>query len=373
MMTLNDSILKTEERITFALRSLYHQSGYAPFKMSRFEEYDMYVRNKNFVGSGNIVTFTDLGGRLLALKPDVTLSIIKNYKKAEGSVSKVYYNENVYRPDKATHEIKEIMQSGIECMGEITKIEECEVISLAIKSLETISDNYILDISSVGIVKGLLSAAGVEGSIEKSIISLLCDKNSFALRALCEENGVGSAITDIAVNLCEISGKATKVMESIEKLCINREMMEAAAELKEIVNELEACSLADNLYIDFSIIGDTKYYNGVVFRGYVDKLPKSILAGGRYDNLLKGMGKTGGAIGFAVYSDMLERIDASDKDYDCDVLLTYEDTVSYAEVKKAADEMKAQGKTVNIQKGKESALRYKESFRVVKGGGIING
>ena len=43
-MTLNDNILKTEERITLALRSLYHESGYTPFKMSRFEEYDMYVR-----------------------------------------------------------------------------------------------------------------------------------------------------------------------------------------------------------------------------------------------------------------------------------------------------------------------------------------
>ncbi len=372
-MTLNDNILKTEERITFALRSLYHESGYTPFKMSRFEEYDMYVRNKNFVGSGNIVTFTDLSGRLLALKPDVTLSIIKNYKKAEGSVSKVYYNENVYRPDKATHEIKEIMQSGIECMGEITEIDECEVISLAIKSLEKISRNYILDISSVGIIKGLLGAAGVSSDVEKSIISLFSDKNSFALRTLCEENGIGSAIADVAVSLCEISGKATDVIDSIEKLCINREMMDSAAELKRIIKALSACSMADNLYIDFSIIGDTKYYNGVVFRGYVDKLSKSVLAGGRYDNLLKGMGKSGGAIGFAVYSDMLERIDDDNKEYDCDVLLIYEDTASYSDVKKAADSLKAQGKTVNIQKKNSGALRYKELLKVLKGGEIVNG
>lgn len=372
-MTLNDNILKPEERITFALRSLYHESGYTPFKMSRFEEYDMYVRNKNFVGRSNIVTFTDPGGRLLALKPDVTLSIIKNYKRVEGSSSKVYYNENVYRPDKATHEIKEIMQSGIECMGEITEIDQCEVISLAIKSLETISPNYILDISSVGIVKGLLSAAGVEGSVEKSIISLLSDKNSFALKALCEENGIGSAIADIAVSLCEISGKAADVIDSIEKLCINREMMDSAAELKRLIEELSSCGMADNLYIDFSIIGDTRYYNGVVFRGYVDKLPKSVLAGGRYDNLLRGMGKTGGAIGFAVYSDMLERIDTTNKEYDCDVFLIYEDSASYADVKNASESLKSQGKTVNIQKKDTGALRYKELLKVLKGGEIVNG
>lgn len=371
-MTLNDNILKTEERITYALRTLYHASGYAPFKMSRFEEYDMYVRNRNFVGSGNIVSFTDPGGRLLALKPDVTLSIIKNYKEAEGAVSKVYYNENVYRPDKTTHEIKEIMQSGIECLGEITEIDECEVVSLAIKSLETLSENYILDISSVGVVKGLLEAAGVDENVEQSIIRLLGDKNSFALRSLCEENSVGSAICDIAVSLCELSGKATETIGKLEKLCINREMMEAASELKNLIENLSACNMADNLYIDFSIIGDTKYYNGIVFRGYVDKLPKSVLAGGRYDNLLKNMGKCGGAIGFAVYSDMLERIDDSLKEYDTDVLLIYGDA-GYVDIKKAADTLKSQGKSVNIQKCDSGVYRYKELLKVLKGGEIVNG
>ena len=209
--------------------------------------------------------------------------------------------------------------------------------------------------------------------MEKSIIALLCDKNSFALRTLCEENGIGSAITDIAVSLCEISGKATEVIDTIEKLCINREMMDSAAELKSIIKALADCNLADNLYIDFSIIGDTKYYNGVVFRGYVDKLPKSILAGGRYDNLLRGMGKTGGAIGFAVYSDMLERIDSTNKEYDCDVLLIYEETADFSDVKKVADELKKNGKTVNVQKKDAGVIRYKELLKVMKGGEIVNG
>lgn len=372
-MTLNDNILKTEEKIMYSLRSLYHESGYMPFKMSRFEEYDMYVKNRNFVGSENIVSFTDLSGRLLALKPDVTLSIIKNYKGAKGAVSKVYYNENVYRPDKTTHEIKEIMQSGIECMGEISEIDECEVVALAIKSLETLSENYILDISSVGIIKGLLGAAGVNDETEKKILSLFGDKNSFALRALCEENGVGSAICDIAVSLCELSGKATDVISKLEKLCVNREMIDSAAELKRLVENLSLCDMADNIFIDFSIIGDTKYYNGIVFRGYVDKLPKSVLSGGRYDNLLKGMGKNGGAIGFAVYSDMLERIDTTNKQYDCDVLLTYEDGVSYDLIKKAADSLKNNGESVNIQKRDTDIIRYKRLCRVLKGGEIVNG
>ncbi len=371
-MMLDENILKTEERIMYALRSLYHKSGYAPFKMSRFEEYDMYVRNKNFMGSSKIVTFTDLSGRLLALKPDVTLSIIKNYKK-NGGVCKVYYNENVYRPDNATHEIKEIMQSGIECMGDISTVEECEVLLLAIKSLEAISDNYILDISSVGVVTGLLNAAGVNDDVKKSIIKLLGAKNTSALRTLCEENGVGSAIKGIMIELCEISGSAKDAIIALEKLCINREMMDALANLKALVSALTQYNKADNVQIDFSIIDDTNYYNGIVFRGYVDKLPGSVLSGGRYDNLLRAMDKEGGAIGFAVYSDMLERIDEKEKEFDCDALLVYNDEVSVCDVLRAADKLKKENLSVNIQKSAPSQLRAKKVYKVVKGGEIIDG
>ena len=371
-MMLDENILKTEERIMYTLRSLYHKSGYAPFNMSSFEEYDMYVRNKNFMGSSKIVSFTDLSGRLLALKPDVTLSIIKNYKK-NGGVSKVYYNENVYRPDNATHEIKEIMQSGIECMGDISAVEECEVLLLAIKSLEAISDKYILDISSVGIVTGLLNAAGVNESVKKSIIKLLCAKNTAALSALCEENGVGSAISAIMIKLCEISGDAQTAIGALEKLCINREMMDALSDLKALVSSISHYGKAENLQLDFSIIDDTNYYNGVVFRGYVDKLPGSVLSGGRYDNLLKAMGKEGGAIGFAVYSDMLERIDETKKEFDCDALLIYNDEADVCDVLRAAEALKEENMSVNIQKSTQSLIRAKKVYKVIKGGEVING
>ena len=51
--------------------------------------------NKHFLLSENILTFTDTDGRLMALKPDVTLSIIKNTRDTVGALQKVYYNENL--------------------------------------------------------------------------------------------------------------------------------------------------------------------------------------------------------------------------------------------------------------------------------------
>ena len=92
-MNIDYSVLKNDEKAIFGLRSIYRRYGYSQYKMSKFEEYDLYVRNKDFLVSDNIITFTDTNGKLLALKPDVTLSIIKNGKDVPGVIEKVYYNE----------------------------------------------------------------------------------------------------------------------------------------------------------------------------------------------------------------------------------------------------------------------------------------
>ena len=66
-----ESILRREERIVFGLRALYSKYGYRPYRMSKFEEYDLYAGNRSFLPSGGVITFTDTNGRLMALKPDV--------------------------------------------------------------------------------------------------------------------------------------------------------------------------------------------------------------------------------------------------------------------------------------------------------------
>ena len=76
-MSFDESILKSDERAVYELRSLYREYGYTQYKMSKFEEYDLYSENKDFLVSDGVITFNDTNGKLLALKPDVTLSTLK--------------------------------------------------------------------------------------------------------------------------------------------------------------------------------------------------------------------------------------------------------------------------------------------------------
>ena len=88
--------LRADERISIELRKMYRQMGYLPYKVNQFEEYDLYVHNKRFLASEHVLSFSDTDGKLMALKPDVTLSIIKNTQD-DGDMRKLFYAERVYR------------------------------------------------------------------------------------------------------------------------------------------------------------------------------------------------------------------------------------------------------------------------------------
>ena len=176
--------LKWEERALLRLRQLYSGYGYEPFKMSKFEPYDLYLNHKEFLISEGAITFTDTDGTLMALKPDVTLSIVKNFRREQTPVQKVYYNENVYRISGASRRYREIMQTGIECLGEVAMPELCEMVVLAAKSLQSISQNYVLDLSHLGIIAEILNPLALSQEERVETLQMLGQKILAALRQL---------------------------------------------------------------------------------------------------------------------------------------------------------------------------------------------
>lgn len=180
-MTDWDGLLKKEEQTVFRLRALFEQYGYRKFKMSKFEEYDFYAENRSFLTTKNIITFQGLQGHLLALKPDVTLSIVKHTKGNYDCPERVYYNENVYRARKDDGEYKEIMQVGLEYIGEVDDYAVSEVVLLAKKSLDSISSRSVLNISHMGFVQGLLEETALPPSQQEKILVCIGEKMPMAL------------------------------------------------------------------------------------------------------------------------------------------------------------------------------------------------
>lgn len=363
-MELNESVLKREEKAIFALRGLYQKFGYAQYKMSKFEEYDLYVRNKDFLVSENIITFTDTDGKLMALKPDVTLSIIKNTKDEPGLVQKLYYNENVYRVSKGTHSFKEIMQAGLECIGDIDGYSIFETVMLAAKSLETIAPDYILDISHMGIVTAVIELLGESFEQKDAVLKCIAEKNTHTILSLCEEAGVDKKAAKSVVELTKTYGKPDEVIEKLKSMGGNEKFMQALSELEKLVSLLKGCGITDKIHIDFSVVNDMNYYNGVVFKGFVNGIPTGILSGGQYDKLLQKMGRKSGAVGFAVYLDLLERLSEPEEKYDVDTVVLYDKHADFGALSSAVRMLTDNGKSVTALKSVPEKLRFRQLLKL---------
>lgn len=351
------SLLKNEEKAVFALRSLYGKYGYLPYKMSKFEEYDLYVKNKDFLVSDSVITFNDTNGRLLALKPDVTLSIVKNYVDEPGVTQKLFYNENVYRVSARTHTYKEIMQTGLECIGDIDLYDVSEVVNLSIESLAKIGGEFVLDLSHLGVLSALLDETGGDEPFKKRIMHCIGEKNRHEISLLCEENAVDGRITDMLVDFVSVYGTPEAVLGKLREMCINDAMKTAVDELESICEMLKNGCYSDKINLDFSIVNDMNYYNGIVFKGFINGIPESVLSGGQYDKLMKKMGKKARAIGFAVYLDLLEQT-GTKKQYDVDTLVLYSDKSDIIKLSQFVREQIRQGKSVSAQREIPQKLRY---------------
>jgi ATP phosphoribosyltransferase regulatory subunit len=303
-MNFDENVLSRGERITLALRSLYSRQGYQPYRMSKFEDYDLYGKNKDFLISDRVITFTDGDGRLKALKPDVTLSIIKNH--SDGETMKLYYNENVYRVVKGSASFKEIMQTGVECIGDVDSAQVGEVLRLAAGSLGLLGESYVLDVSSLDILEAAMNTVTDSRAVQDALARCVGEKNAHGILSICEENGIDASLADPLIALMNLCGSPERVLEPLGELSEKLGCTDACCALSEAV----ACcgdEIARHIRIDFSVVGDRGYYNGVVFKGFLSGVPDAVLSGGRYDRLMKKLKRKSKAVGFAVYLDKLER------------------------------------------------------------------
>ncbi|MBE6708305.1 MAG: hypothetical protein E7578_03570 [Ruminococcaceae bacterium] len=307
------NILGRDEKYVLSLRALYENSGFVQYRMSKFEEYSLYSGRQSFLGRRNIITVSSPSGRLLALKPDITLSIVKSSAKSgDKAAVKAYYSENVYVPDPDSDTIKEIPQVGVEYLDPCASGSDfapavAETAVLAVKSLELLGQKWVLCLSHMGFIKAVLDEAGLEGEDRQKATELLSDKNSHGLMALMEVLGRQRAGERLAA-IARLAGEPEAVISEAEKLVYSAEAEAALGELRSLAEEIGKVSANNGaVHLDFSIINDVDYYGGAVFKGFVDGVPRAVLTGGRYDRMAESLGCVGGAVGFAVLVGELER------------------------------------------------------------------
>ena len=297
---------RNEKAIDLALQSLYESYGYSLFNMSKFEEYELYAQNKKFLLSSHVITFTDTTGRLMALKPDVTLAIVKNTKDEPNRRKKLYYTESVYRVSQKSSTFREIQQSGVECLGDVDALALSEILQMAKESLDVVSTDSILTVSSLDLIDLAVKALGTPQNREGDILDCVGEKNRHGIDEILTEEGIPTEKGAFLKALLQNYGAPSKVLPRIAPYCTSDEAKAVLENFEHILSALDT----KGIVVDFSTLGDMRYYTGIVFRGYINGIAEAVLSGGEYNRLMQKMQKKSRAVGFAVYLDLFYELQA---------------------------------------------------------------
>ena len=341
------------QTLPLKLSALFSSYGYKKYRMSRFEEYSLYADNFDFLAGSNVITFGGADGKLLALRPDVTLSIAKNTKATKEYGEKVYYHESVYRLSRGNLGYEEIDQMGVENIGEVDLLTISEQVELILKSLSFLSDEYSLDISHSGLVHGMVSQLELSAEAKAKVYECIKSKSVHAFAELMRSEGADGEIAAKVRRMIELSGPIDEVLPELGALIEGEEAADAYVQLMALSHEAARMEGGDRLRLDLSVFNHLDYYNGVMFNGYIREYPKAVIVGGEYDKLLEKMGKGVQALGFAINLGAAPAIHRKP----ADIALLYDESDNVYDVLQQANKLREKGKSVIVSKTRVPAVK----------------
>ncbi len=237
---------------------------------------------------------------------------------------------------------------------------------LAVRSLESISENYIFELSHEGIVEAIFNNYKIENNLRGKILSAVSRKSVGELEKICADNNISDGIKDVLLTFTKNFTSVDEALNALEKICLDEASSTNFKEFSFLVGFIREAGFEKNIKIDFSLTNDMSYYSGIVFKGYIKGIPSSILSGGQYDKLMKKMGRNSGAVGFAVYLDALERYNLQEAEYDVDIVLLHSGNI--ADTLKTAESLSSAGNTVRVCTEIPKSLRYRHVLNVSQKG-----
>ncbi|MDD5796517.1 MAG: ATP phosphoribosyltransferase regulatory subunit [Oscillospiraceae bacterium] len=298
------------------------------FKMHEFKQvmtpgiefYDLFTIDSYSIEQETMFKTVDNKGRLLAVRPDSTLPIarlVATRLKNKILPARLYYNQSVYRNNRSlTGRNNEIKQMGIELLGATGKRADLEILTTAIQSIESVTDNYRIELGHSEFFNALANQLSVSEEEKEEIRFTIESKNYSALNNLLDKLEETPAVNAIRTLPGLFGGE--EVFDKAAEIFRGTEAMKSLDYLKELYRELSTLNLKNKLSIDLGLVQRNDYYNGFVFCGYVEGFGDAVISGGRYDSLLEKFDAPMGAAGFAINVNALAQIYLDDEKVDYD-------------------------------------------------------
>ncbi len=353
----------------------FYLAGYEEIQTPSFEYFDVFANGIGSAPQERMIKFFDDDGRILALRPDLTLPIARLVATRNIPLPfRACYLGNAYDMQGAYGRQREFQQAGVEVFGVPGPEADAEVILLAAEALQAAGlKDFQLELGQAEYFKGLLDDLDLTEYSEE-LRRMVDEKNMLDIELFFHEYG-GKGEREI-LELTSLYG-GPEALSGAERLSAHPRCQAAIDNLRRVYAMLCDFGVGDKICFDFGMLHSLDYYSGVIFRGMTLTLNQPLLSGGRYDSLVGEFGREAEATGFAMgikrVLTALERESALKPPEKIAAMVSCEKD-AYKKAYAAINEMKAAGERVEMafnlpEEALKAAAAQKGAKAVFIGGG----
>lgn len=292
--------------------------GFQEYDAPVLEPLELYKAKSGDEIEAQLFSFTDKGGREVALRPEMTPTVCRMVGEKAGALKrpiKWFSIAEFYRYERAQRgRLRAFHQFNADIFGEAGPEAEIELIALLIQCLAGFGltkDDFLVRLSDRDLWFFYLEALGFNDTQSRALLVAIDRHEKMgddAFKAFDEQFGKLDDLRKNRIkalwNLNSIDSLETTILhwvrdakpEALEKVT------KRLSEWKCVLDGLKAMGLGDLIKVDLRVVRGLAYYTGFVFEAYDRKGDLRALAGGgRYNDLVK---KLGGpdlpAVGFAI-------------------------------------------------------------------------
>lgn len=279
----NEAIIRKDVENT--ILNLFSAFGYNLVKTPTLEYIDVF--SVDGMQKPDLYNLINRSGEVLSLSNDITSSIARFVASNHYEIPLKYcYSSEVFRyPKEYQGKSHQFLQAGIEIIGREDKLSDLECIYLAYKALRACNiDDFTVHIGSLKFLNDLFNDLKIDLLAKKEIFSCIENKDFVSMKNVLYSQ-LEKSQADLVIDLMMRGGKI-KFLESLKENLAGYSCVKEIDYLIELYQVLKSLQIS-NIIFDFSIYSYAKYYTGIVFQIYLDKVSKAIVEGGRCDNIFK--------------------------------------------------------------------------------------
>ena len=268
--------------------------GYKEIITPVVESYELLAAKAGEEVRLRMYTFKDLGGRMVALRPEFTPSVarlVATTLKNEPKPFRLFCVGSLYRYDEPQRgRYREFWQSNFELMGSNKPEADAEILMLTSDLMKSVGlKNVAFKVGHVGVLRGIMKSEGLEEKTQNSVMQLMDKKQYEEAFKLIEKAEASQKCLDTFRKLVELKGG--EILETLTKLKEHVKHYDEASiaveNLKEILELFSATECKININVDAGFARGLEYYTGMIFEVYVPELDIALGGGGRYDKLIE--------------------------------------------------------------------------------------